>query len=158
MDKVKLRGHHIEFIVRRALAGQEGPEMKKAASEHLINIYGKEYVSNLEAFEKKIKPDTLIEVVAGEDDICNNMDCPYFSECESGDYQALSYEMMKRVPAFLIALPIIIARTMSKQKLLKEDAAIVKEYGLKTGDKRPLSYFLKIREKEYERLEDKCAR
>lgn len=157
MKKIKLRGHHIEYLVRRAIAGRDDPKIKKAASEHLANVFGSEFVKKLESLENRIKPETLVEVIEGEDYICKNLDCPYFPHCEIGDYQAVSIEMMKRVPVFLLAFPILISRTMSKKRLLEEDAALVREYGLKIGSMRPFEYLMKIREKEYVEWEKKHA-
>jgi len=144
MKEIRLRAHHLEYIVLRSIAKKEYPRIKKAADEHLANIYGKKYVNALVNFEKKIKPDSIIEIVEGSDYICEELGCVYSPECLIGDFQALTQKMIKRVPEFLLALPVILSRILSKENLEKQDELILKECGLKVGESYKFADLVKI--------------
>lgn len=155
MKEIKLRGHHIEFLVTKVLSDRSSDsEQIKNTYEHYANMYGSEYVLALKDLETKIKPEMLVEIVEGNDDLCGLLKCPYLKECGKGDYKAMARKMMKMVPEFLSSLPILISRTVTKERVFEEDAALVKEYDLEVGDVRPLEYFIKIREKEWAESEN----
>jgi len=148
MDQIRLRAHHLEYLILRSIADRDNPRIKQAVDEHLANIYDSQYVHALIDFENKIKPDTLIQIVQGADDICEKLDCTYAEECLIGDFQALTQKMMKNVPEFLLALPIILSRVLSKESLEKQDQSILNECGIAVGETHSYAHLTKIYEEK----------
>lgn len=133
-EKLRLRGHHIEYLVRRIMAKNDAA-LLEASSEHLANLFGKKYVNALHWLESQISPDTLVEIVEGSDYICENLGCPYEKECKQGDYSGLAVKMAEFVPVFLLSYPILLLRIPhNKEELEKEEVENLKKHDLKPGD------------------------
>jgi hypothetical protein len=135
MKKIRLRDHHIEYLVRRTMAKKEDPRIWEASNEHLKNIYGSKFSHSLIKLEKELAPDTLVEIVEGQDHVCENLGCLYVNECKSGNYQALAQKMAKIVPIFLLAYPILLSNeSPGKDALIISEKKHLAELGLQSGD------------------------
>jgi len=134
IEKIKLRGHHLEYLVHMTRTKKDNLQMLEAASEHMANIFGQKYARSLIDLESQLTPDTLVEIVEGRDYICENLGCPYEKECAQGNYQALAVKMAEFVPIFLLSYPILLFRIPhNKEELEKEEVERLKKHGLKLG-------------------------
>lgn len=71
--------------------------MDSEEKSFLKNAYNEEFAAYIEAVKSAIGPETQVEIVGGQDDLCRH--CPYVELCEVGDYKKVLDIMRTKVPS-----------------------------------------------------------
>jgi len=122
--ELRLRPHHIALFL-----DDYGNLSDRIASMPIIEkIYGREFAESLENLRKQLTPDTLVQVVSGQDDVCNYCGCPYHEDCKTWNYQTL-IEKVRNLPS----LPFLDFSKATVKTGETEDAECLKEYDLEVG-------------------------
>lgn len=94
-DKLfKMRGHHLSSTYFDKIKKTMYPNAE-AEIEILEIEYGKEFSNKLKRYNSQIKEDSVIEIIEGEDDVCNF--CPYYEYCNNFNYKSTHQIALKRL-------------------------------------------------------------
>lgn len=95
MKKIKLRPHHIEAILNnKILSAKE----HKRLIEGYTSVYGKSFTESYLEFINRINTKTMIQVVSGNDFVCDSLKCPYRIDCGEKNYQKVAESIIKKIP------------------------------------------------------------
>ena len=95
MKKIKLRPHNIEAIINnKTLSAKE----QKRLIEGYIAVYGKSFTKSYLELIGRINTKTMIQVVSGNDFVCDSLKCPYRIDCGEKNYQKVAESIIKKLP------------------------------------------------------------
>ena len=121
---LKLRPHHIGMFIDEK--GRIRDRMPLRV--YVKNQYGIDLVNSLKSIMSQIVPDTVIEIVSGQDDLC--VHCPFSDPCRSRDYETIKKIIMQNSPRYISKQ---IEMITSKDNPETADESCLEEYGIKTG-------------------------
>lgn len=92
MVPIKLRGHHIHTIENFKNGSRSG-----YGNKFFQTVYGQEMADRIYEFIDGVYDNTLIEIVEGNDTICDDLKCPYSSHCRKGDYATTADLIIEKI-------------------------------------------------------------
>jgi len=93
MEKIRLRPHHVDLFI-----GNKDILSEVLEKDFIRSLYGDDFSEKLEKTKSRLRQDTLIEIVFGQDDLCKNYNCPYSDDCKDGNYKLIAKKMISRLP------------------------------------------------------------
>lgn len=97
MEPVKLRAHNLDSMYITKKVGLDAKIME-GRTILMDLVYGEAFRQRYIQFIDEIEDDTLIEIVSGNDDICDKLVCPYSSDCGSKNYSYVMNTMVEKFP------------------------------------------------------------
>ena len=127
MKSVRLRPHHIAIV--NAYSGMDA-SARRANARMLEAVFNEGFAGNLFRFVAGLREETVVMIVPGTDDLCEQTECPYRARCNAGEYRAVQDEMLRKAPPGTSSG---VLHTLAASDPETEDSKARETYGIQDG-------------------------